>query len=242
MKYPFGKDFKYKFTPLIDGDEVSGIPAHTAKAFVYDQQPTRSQVVAETGAIANSENEWVANAKTCEFDFSEIEDPDPDSASPLMTFFIAFKYKIDATGDDVVNILGLQLARPLGTGSVLSVGIEDVKKQYNKVESFFDPQTIIDQIETQKVLLRAELEGKGYDWAVIYNPQPLVIAIAFATLGSLFGEDATREGDRSDLLSKRFDKQSEGYLTSIRLEYDASKIKGTNVQEFRPRGAIRARR
>lgn len=237
MKRSFGRDFTYKFTPDEDGELIESIPAHTAKALVYSSQPSRSQVVAETGAAAPViEKDWVANATSIEFDVPAISDPDPESSARELAYYIAIKFKTKTGGDDQIVISTLPMVRVSGTGSALDVDVADIEAQWKPITKVKSPADIKSQIAIQKELLRAELEGKGYDWAALFRPSQLNLAVVFATLGALLVQESEGDGDKWDKLAKHFDGQAEGYLKVIRIEYDQSKVKGTNLGAVTPRG------
>ena len=243
-KYPFGKDFTYRFTPYAndDGDPVVGMPSHTATALIYSSQPSRSQVVAETGEVATSTATWAADGTSCDFDIDAIVDPDSSSEDYEATYWIAFKYKLQTAGDDQITILALPLVRSSGTGSALTVFVADVVKVNDKVLDYWAADTITEEILNQRDLLRAELGGKGYEWANLTQPSQLAKAVVFATLGALFASESEGDGDKWDKQSKRYDSNAESYLELIQVEYDDSKVKGQRLEKAPTRGAIRGRR
>lgn len=223
MKYVFGKDFNYTFTPYQDGELIESIPTHTASLLVYTSEPSRSQVSAGSGALATYTATWQTNATACLFAITAITDPDPDGSDEDVTYWVGIKFKLKTAGDDQIHISALIIERARGTGSVLSVTVGDIQEQFSAIVDYVSVQDILNQIDIQKLLLRAGLEGKGYDWAQIWQPSKLKQAIVFATLGALLAQESKRDGDQFDKLSKRFDSNGAQFLKVINIEYDANK-------------------
>ncbi len=218
--FSFGKDFTYTFTPYIDNEEVAGIPTHTAKLLVYSSQPARSQVIDETGELATYTATWATNAASCAFSVAAIEDPSPTSIDDNENYWVGIKFYLKSGGQVQIHIAALLLERPRGTQSALSVVVADLSAQFKNIADYCTNQEMLDQIEIQTEMLRAELEAKGFKWASIWRPDRLKRAIVYSTLGALLGNESKREGDQFDRHATKFDNQAAQYLKLIQLEYD----------------------
>jgi hypothetical protein len=224
VKYVFGQDISYTFTPYIDGDTVAAIPSQTAKLLVYNSEPSRSQVVAETGHVFGPYTKaWVANSTSVTFAVEAIDDPDISGTDYDAVYWVGIKFILESGGVEQIVIQSLPLERVKGTASALMVTEADVKEQFEPIGSYASTKEVLDQILIQQELLKVELESKGYEWAHIWRPDKLKRAVVFSTLGALLAQESTRDGDQFDKLSKRFDTNAQGFLKVISLEYDASK-------------------
>lgn len=237
----FGKDFKYKFTPFEDNEQIEGIPAHTATALIYSSQPTRSQVDAGTGAVATYTKAWVAGAKHIEFDIAGIADPDPTADVINVTYFIAIKFKTDADSGEgeQIDIRVLPLARPGGSGAELRVSVEDCRQKYSKIESLFSVEDIETEIKNQTNNVKALLKGKGFDWACIVQPELLKTVVAYYTLAGLLIPETLGEGDKFSYVGKHFKSEGDTQLKQLNIAYDESIVQGTAKQNIRVSRTIR---
>lgn len=242
MKRLFNKGFTYRFTPYEDNEQIAGIPAHTAKALIYSSQPSRSQVVAESGALATYTATWAAGAKSIDFDVDGIADPDPNAEAVEVHYYIGIRFKADSAEDYQTVILALPMVRALGTGSALSVSIDDCKQQYTELESFASPAEISDQIKIQTEMLRIELAGKGFDWSMLWRPDQLKTVVACMTVAAILFEESMGEGDKFSVIAQRMEKRAGSLLKQIRLDYDDSVLRGSNVRQASARGPIRCMR
>lgn len=242
MKRLFGKPSKYRFTPYEDNEQIAGIPAHTAKALIYSSQPSRSQVVAESGALATYTASWVAGAKTVEFDIDAIPDPDPSADTVECQYYIGILFKADAAEDYLPVIMAFPMVRALGTGSTLVVTVDDCKIQYPKLESFASPEKIQDQIELQTAMLKIELAGRGFDWSMIWRPDQLKIVVACMVVSAILVDESLGDGDKFSVIARRMDDTAAKLLKQIRLEYDDSLVRGNNIRTVKARGPIMGRR
>jgi len=241
IKYPFGKDFVYRFTPYAseNGELIAGIPAHTAKALIYSSQPSRSQVVAETGAAATYTATWAANGTACDFEITAISDPDPESGDDDQYFYIAIKYKLKTGGDDQIVIQALEMSRPSGTGSALAVSVDDVVSVCKSATDYFGAEAIADELITQRDLLKVQLGARGFEWSDLTFPSQLSKAVIFATLGALFASESEGDGDKWDKQSRRYDSNAKGFMELVQVEYDKSVVKGNREQKAQTRGFAR---
>ena len=238
-KQVFGKDFKYRFTPEIEGERVGNIPEHTATALIFTTQPDRSRVLSGDGAEATTTKTWVSGGQACDFSFDALTDPDPDSANSQETYFIGVKFKLDAGDYFQVVIRALPVLRVTGTGDALDVSYDDVKREFPDVAKLFEAQDVLDEIETQKLLVQVELEAKGYSWASIVRPDRLRLAVVYSTLSDLLADEALSEGDQFDRQALRFKDKANGFLKALSLEYDDSVIVGTSPKKAHVRGYYR---
>jgi len=237
----FGKDFPYRFTPFQGDEQVRDIPAHTAKALIYSQEPSRSQVIAEEGAEATYTAEWVAGAKHVEFQIAGIPDPDPSSDTVNATYFIAIKFRTDSdVGEgEQLDIFALPLARPGGTDSELTVTIEDCRQKYSKITTLFSPEDIETEIANQISNAKVMLKGRGFGWAELVEPSQLKSVIAYSTIAALMIGDTLGSGDKFSEVSAYFKGEAEKILKQLNIAYDASLVKGKNVQTAKVRGYVR---
>ena len=239
QKQVFGKDFKYRFTPEIEGERIENIPSHTATASIFTTQPDRSRVLSGDGAEATSTATWVINAGACDFSFDALEDPDPDSGNAQETYFIGIKFKLDDSDYFQVVIRALPVLRVTGTGDALDVSFDDVNREFPETSKLFEAQDVLDEIETQKLLIQVELEAKGFKWASIVRPERLKLAIVYSTLSDLLADLSLSDGDQFDRQSDRFKDKANGFLKALSLEYDDSVVVGASPQKTHARGYIR---
>lgn len=223
MRYPFGQDFVYSFTPYTaEGDEILSIPEHTASLLVYTSEPSRSQVTAGSGALATYTKLWIAGAKSCSFSVSAIPDPDISGSIEDYIYWLGVKFQLKV-GTSQIVIIALEMERPRGTGSVLSVTIEDLKEQFKEVTAYCESKEMLDMISIQIDLLKLELESRGFEWASIWRPDKLKKAVVFASLEALMANKSKRDGDQFDKLSLRYKSLAESFLKFVSIEVDANK-------------------
>lgn len=222
MRYAFGQDFTYVFTPYVDGEPVQSTHTHTAKLFVYDSEPSRSQVTSEAGSLATTTANWTNGSSSISFTVEAIDDPYPNDADDTHTYWVGIKYLLESGGQEQIIIRALLLERSKGTSSALEVTVADLEEQFKEIATYVSTPEILDQIAIQKELLKVELEAKGYEWAQIWRPDKLKRAIVFSTLGALLAQESKRDGDQFDKLSRRFDSNAQGFLKLVSIEYDAS--------------------
>ncbi len=222
MRYAFGQDFNYVFTPYVDGEPTKASHSHTAKLLVYSTEPSRSQVTDETGQLATYTTTWESGASSMSFSVEAIDDPRPTDTDKDETYWVGIKYLLESGGQTQIVIRALLLERSRGTSALLDVTVADIEDQFKQITTYVSPVEILDQIAIQKELLKVELESKGYEWAQIWRPDKLKRAVVFATLGALCANESKRDGDQFDKLSRRFDTNAQGFLKVVSIEYDQS--------------------
>lgn len=223
--YPFGKDFSYGFTPLVDGEEVAGIPAHTAKLFVYSSMPSRAQVIDETGSIGSATLSWTANATSGTFSVTAIDDPAPSSEVDRYDYWVGIKIKLDADEDYEVFTQVLKMERAGGQNKTLTVVKADLVEVWDLVGDFFSDTAISNAILTEKSKLKAILKAQGYEWALIHRLDQMKLALSFNSLALLAEGRIAQDGETFGPLARTYRASAKTLSDEIlgSLPYDATR-------------------
>lgn len=213
--FAFGRDFTFSFTPMVDDEELTDIPAHTAELFVYDTKPSRDQVEAETGHIQALTTSWQAGASTGSWTVDGIDDPNPSSGEHEKEYWAGMKIQLDADEDPQVFVTQFILARAGGQNAPLRVFGDDLVELWSDTPAFFGSDEQRKAIDSEMTMMKALLRARGYQWATIHRTDQLRTCLAYAALASLCEGHVEGVDDKWDVFGKRFRARSKTLYDAI---------------------------
>lgn len=222
--YPFGKDIVYTFYPLVDGKPVV-LPTQNPTIYVFtdSNKPTQDQAQNGTNALGSAITSWSAKGNGFDFTIPAILDPDPDSTQDRRTYFLGINFILQSAGQIQTIIRALDLQRVEAHHKKIDVIPSDVISYFPQIESYVSMQQLQRFITLSIEEIKVELQQKGYEWAQIYRPDRLQLAVIFKCMMYAMVSQRKTPGDQFDL---NFDLYKETYsnlIQGVRLEYDTDR-------------------
>jgi len=220
--YPFGQDFTYTVTPLIDNEVVTGIPSdQTVTAYVYSQQPTPAQILAGTGYVVTNAITYTTGSFV--FTIPAITDPDQNSMVSYRDYWVGVKYILKAGGQVQVDIRAIKLTRAVAHDRAISVSVSDLTAIYPGLLTFTDTGKATASITLALSWLQRKLKNRGYEYQLIHNLNDLKIAVQYRALAQLMLPLIRSGNSQFQALYDDYKETADGYVDSMVLEYDSNK-------------------
>jgi len=232
-KYPFGKDFTYRFTPMVDSLTLASIPAQagTVKLYIYTEKPTKDDALLGTGADYTITGSWTLNALYCDFTVTAIDDPNQDSTDPEETYYAAVVFKLKAAGQDQVFIRELILQRAFGHDENLYVVSADLEAVYSAVTTYASSNKITANIDLAMSWIKRKLKDKGYEYQLIHNLADLKLTVTYRALAQICLSLIQEGGSEFETLYEDFNKTAEDFLNSFIVSYDSDSDGEADIKE-----------
>lgn len=225
MGYPFGKDFKFYFYPLVDNETVQSIPTQNPDIYIFDDsagQPSRQAAAAGTGAIQTI-TDWDKVANGFAISVSALSDPDQTSTITERNYWIAINFKLKAAGQTQTIIRALDMERVAAHEKRVSIEATDLTTLWPEIAQYANNSTLNAAIELAIEEVKSILLNRGFEWATIKRPDRLNLAIRVRALMQIESQQSQESGDNFDRNYQEHKKQYKSYLDSIQLEIDADK-------------------
>lgn len=225
MKYPFGKDFTHTFYPTIDNEPIS-LVSQAASVFLFSEAAKPATVAAAqvgTGATGSEITYWTQSSSSpygCAFTVPKIEDPDPDSSTDTIGYWLAINFIIQAGATKQTVLQHIDLQRVRTTDAVPGVTATDLKEYYPAITSYLTDSQLATFITLAQDETRIELESKGFNWASIFSLSKLALPIAFKTIALATLSQIREPGDKHELRFNTFNDKYDAIMKALTLEHD----------------------
>lgn len=220
--YNFGESFSYNFY-VRNGqggfEDLSSV-TDSPSIYIFDSLPSRTDAGAGTGALQTISSWSDASedgGKT--FTVSAISDPDSDDAKESYEYYIAVNYRLVNSGDILTDIRLLPMVRPRATHAPVSTAQSDLARIYSKIDELSSSLDQKNKIQQAKNDIKAFLDGKGYDWAEVWEPVQLNDCIAYRALHLIMLDNMRDTDDAYASRAVLYKEQSMNLIESIRLKF-----------------------
>lgn len=245
MPYPFGKQFSYEFYVLQNNTKISlATIAAPEGIYVYTARPARSDAVTGGGSPLQSVSEWSASSdglgKAITID--AIDDPAPTSEISRYNYFIAINFKF-ADGEQTQTVIReLIMQRVESQQETVSTDGTTLSSVFPTIDDYFTSGQQTAGITNAVEKLKLDLSAMGYQWAGVWRPDDLKIAVAYRALAELM---LSLMKDSTDEWSVRHDHYKQTYsaiISSIKLSYDGDSDGEKDKETHRAGGVLRVSR
>ena len=185
MKYLFGKEISYSWTPVKDGEPIS-IFAITA-ARLYSAEPSNDQLLDTDGSETTNLVESVTSGFGSATDnqwllpFSAITDPTPYDNSRYEHYYAVVNFTYDDGGATQFTNERIFIYRPDAVGSRMSVSSSDVLALEGKIGDI-KPSSFIDNHAALAIKkIKRRLAGLGLEQRQLVDPEELNDAALYLT-------------------------------------------------------------
>lgn len=190
MPFKFGVDIIYKFYPLKDeiaSDDAFDITRFgTPTIYLYTDKPTRAAAIAGTGAVATISS-WsnTTDGRGKQFTIPAIDDPDTSAESANYQYWLAINFVLQS-GEQTQTVLRmLPIKRLMGHHSTAMPTVEDLESIHPNIGEYFFDHVLLDALQNALNIIKLRLKSAGWDYANIWNPDELRLAVAYKTLSEL---------------------------------------------------------
>lgn len=216
---PFGANFTFVYYPMVNGEPINPPTPQTPAIYVFEAMPSDHAATNGTGAIS-SITSWVESV-AFQRSFTVPAIADPNDATSRKRYWIAINYVAGLGGTSTVDIQLFELVRPSGFTSDPTPTYLEVKELDKTLETYFEDTEIRTGINVAVKAVKTKLKNDGWNWAQIKNPEDLKTAITYKAMAHLWIDEIVEENDRFWLKYKEADSIANGYLDSLRVDYDA---------------------
>lgn len=179
----FGKAISRKFYPLIN-DNPNQLPSQNPTIYVFTSQPTLNDA-RDGGGAQQTISTWSQNSSSpyeCTYTIAAIEDPDPESAVPQRTYYVAINYVLVAAGQVQTVLQTLDIERASGTDSVHGITYSDLVEVYPAITAYASNNQLGSIINIAQDELELKLRGKGIRLSDVQNIDEARRAIAYRAI------------------------------------------------------------
>lgn len=216
----FGKDITRKFYPLLN-DNPYQLPTQNPTIYLFTAQPTLNDARDGGGAVQTITS-WSQNSSSpyeCTYTISAIDDPDPESAVPQRTYYLAINF-IAQTSEQTQTVLQtLDIERASGADVVHGITYTDLVEVYPAITSYASNNQLGSIINIAQDELELKLRGKGVRWSDVQNIDEARRAIAYRAIQLLseaqFVEPGDKWTERRDMYKDKFQESLKDTLLYI---------------------------
>ena len=217
----FGKSFTYKFYLLEDNQYIDISSSVLDSAYIFSSKPNRTDAKAGTGALKtiSSWSDVDTNGKALAVPV--LDDPNPNSSTSSETYYIVINFEIES-GEQVQTVINsLSMCRPLSQVSQVGCTEADLEKIFPTIDSDISSASQASAITVAEESVKLDLQGNGFEWAKVNNPDRLKLAVAYKACSNLM---ISLSVENSDSWYERYLQYNNIYdkiLTEIQFLYDA---------------------
>jgi hypothetical protein len=204
--------------------------------YKYDYKPTRAQALAGTnnGGLIETISSWsdsdTDNGKT--FTVAAIDDPDPTSETRSYTYWIAVNFKYTNTEQIQTIVRALPMQRIDAWHKTVNTTTADLENLWPQIDSYRTSEQQRAAIDLAKALCEQDLEAEGYEWALIWRPDKLDLAVAHRAVAQLYLGLATGAGREQWLgLAESYKETYKAMLQALKVEYDSERSDEPTTKE-----------
>lgn len=195
---------------LLDNERQEITPsADSPTIYVFDSLPSRTAAAAGTGAIQTISS-WTGSGSKRAVTIAAISDPDPASSARYKEYYLGINFTLVASGQVQTTIERFEVERVLSQVDNLTITAQDAKDIYPTISAYLSDALIAKYITGAIDDVKAELSGKGIDWAAIKNPKDYKRAIVFKAIAdaslSQIQEPEDKFEKRYNIYTARADK------------------------------------
>jgi hypothetical protein len=227
MPFKFGADIKYKFYPI--KDEISSDDAFDITQFanpvifVFNEKPSRADAQAGTGNI-QSITSWTntEDGRGKQFTISAIDDPDISSENKNYSYWLAINFELQASEQTQTVMRMLPIKRLTAHHSTAMPTVEDLEAIHPNITEYFLDHVIDAALVSALQITKLRLKANGWDYASIWNPDELRLAVGYKALAELSLSQIAGGGSWSDKY-KEYKATYETLLKEIEFLIDKDK-------------------
>lgn len=232
LNKPFGAPFTFIYYPMVNGEAINPPSPQSPNIYVFDAMPTDDAAINGTGAL----NTIVTWTETVNYQrsFTVPAIGDPQDGTSRKRYWIAINYVAGTGGTSTVDIQFFELVRPSGFTIDPTPTYLEVKELDKTLATYFEDTEIRTGITVAIKAVKTKLRNEGWNWAQIKNPEDLKTAITYKAMAHLWIDEIVEENDRFWLKYKEADTIANGYLDSLKVDYDADEnhdLEGNETQK-----------
>ncbi len=223
MPFPFGKDFAYTFYAG-SSDEYEALPTAPESIYIYQTgyRPTRAEAAAGTdnGGLLQTISTWTDSGEGKVFSVDAIDDPDPTGSNTEHTYWVVVNFKL-STGEQTQTIIrALPMRRVWAHHAAVTTSKADLQTIFPKIDDYWNDSEQDASIELAVDMVKAELNSKGFEWALIWQPDKLNHAVAYKALTFLTAGELAAGADTWQRSHETWTNAADTALNTLRFEYD----------------------
>jgi hypothetical protein len=221
VSYNFGKDISRKLYPEENGKPIN-LPVQTPTIYLFDSQPTLADAQAGTGSVQTCSSWTQATVEpwALTYSFTAINDPDPTSATPSLTYWEALLYTLKTSGQAQTLLRTIEIERVAGAPEQPETTTEDLVNIYPAITAYATEQQLKEHLAIAIQEIKTELESKGIEWAHVANLSKLKLALAYKTISMVALSQIRERQDKHEYRYVEFDNKYQAQMQTIKLKID----------------------
>lgn len=221
--YIFGKDIEYSLFAYEDGVAIASIPAQSYTAYIFtDQnQPSREEAIAGTGALATI-NATHTSGGTLTFTIPAISDPNPNAVTQTYSYWVAVNFVLKTAGQTQTIVRDLRISRASAQDRAIGVTTSKIVSIYPEIYSYLNQAQVEAMISISQENLVNDLRNKGFEWAKIYRADQLFTTLLFKSLEMIYLSQVNRQGDKFLVLAESAKESYMKAINNLQLSFDES--------------------
>lgn len=221
MKEVFERSATRYFYPLANNEPLQ-LPAQTVTFYFFTQQPSFDDAQSGTGAFATVTSTTIGASTPWPVTFvlPAIDDPAPDSAWAVYTYWYSVKFINVAGGDAQCVIRSFEISRVEGNDNVPGTTVQQLKDIYPAISAYATDAQLTAHIASAQEELKLEFKKRGLPWSRISDLSDITLALAFRTIANVSLSQIQLAGDRFEVRYVEFNTRSRNLLDGLKLQLD----------------------
>lgn len=223
MRYLFGKSFTRVFYAGNDGTAVQ-LPVQMPTIYIFDEQPTRQEAEAGTGAIQTITS-WTQSSTTPfgnSYTVAAINDPDTTSSTVERVYWEAIRYTLEASEQVQTTIRSFEVRRAFGPDALPGTTVAQLKEVYPSISAYFSDAQLADFLETATTELLNYFHKKKLIWEHVDSLERLQLPLAYRTILVGLRTLVITQGDRHSERYRLFKEAHDEFMEGLALPYDTN--------------------
>lgn len=222
-KYVFGKDIIRRFYPT-EANEPLNLPTQTPTIYIFDEQPSRSEAIAGTGALSTVSIWAAASVSPFErtYTISALTDPEPTSITANAVYWEAINFVTKTAGQTQTVVRAFTVERVEGSESHPGTKASDLTDIYPALKAYLTTEQLDAHLKLAEDELKIDIEALGLVWSRIKDLNKLKLVLAWKAI-SLSAESQIKSvEDKFDKRAKLYEDKYNRALKNISVPYDSN--------------------